>query len=236
MERPPRLVIFDFDGTLFNTQQAIQQALVATFQTLLPGTEVPEAAIHSLIGSGKGLEDVIIALHPDPSSLDRNEWVATYRQFYAKDAQRLVTPYEGAQQVLETLHSRRIPTAIISNKSTKAVLASLEHFDLLQYVPTDLIVGDTTPGATRKPDTASYFGVLLPILQSNYASGPIDVKDVLVVGDTEADLQFAANFGGRSVWCRYGFGDPYKCAAVKPHFTIDSMGELNGLFQGALDS
>jgi len=60
----------------------------------------------------------------------------------------------------------------------------------------------------------------------------IDASSVLVVGDTEADIQFAANIGGaKSVWCRYGYGNRAECEKLMPSFTVDSLQEIEEIIK-----
>lgn len=228
-----QLVIFDFDGTLFDTQAAIHYCIKATFSSLLPNVQPPDELVHKLVASGKGLEDVLRNIHPDPASFCRDQWVSTYRHLYSEIGQHLVTPFDGAQELLKTLHGSGVPIAIISNKSTAAVIASLEHYDMTKLIPPEYIVGDTTPGATRKPDKGSYFNVLLPALRTKTHRRQIDIQSIFVVGDTEADLRFASNLGGaKSVWCRYGFGNKDKCESCQPDYIIDTLAELQQLLFG----
>ncbi|KAJ5611008.1 hypothetical protein N7510_007727 [Penicillium lagena] len=218
---PPKLIIFDFDGTLFDTHRAIAHSITKTFEVLLPSHPPRESEVQRLIGSGMGLEDTLQALHPDSSTFNKEEWVSMYRHLYAKDGQQLVTPFDGAQHLLRFLQGRSIPAAIVSNKGVAAVVAALSNFGLGDCIPEALIVGDKTPGATRKPDPASYKGGLLE---------GIDASDVFVIGDTEADLRFASNIGGaRSVWCRFGYGDKNNCEKLKPDATVDSLVEVEQL-------
>ncbi|KAK7969115.1 phosphoglycolate phosphatase [Apiospora saccharicola] len=197
---PIKLVIFDFDGTLFDTHRSISHCIKLTFDKLLPAQAPSEAEVHRLISSGAGLQDTFRALHPTAtedashgdSSFDVDKWTANYRVLYANHGQPLITPFPGAAELLATLRARDIPAAIVSNKGVRAVVTTLRNNGLGDGVGEDLIVGDQTPGATRKPDPGSY----------------TNMTSVLVVGDTEADIQFAANIGGAvSVWCRYGYGD-----------------------------
>lgn len=125
-----------------------------------------------------------------------------------------------------------IPAAIVSNKGAAAVTTALRNNGLGGAVPEDLIVGDKTPGATRKPDPGSYVNVLLPALRARRlltgdGGGDLEASSVLVVGDTEADVRFAANIGGAgAVWCRYGYGDRAECEKLMPRFVVDSLGEV----------
>ncbi|KAF4467421.1 phosphoglycolate phosphatase [Fusarium albosuccineum] len=223
-----QLVIFDFDGTLFDMHRAISYSIKLTFDSLLPTSAPPEAEVQKLIGNGMGLQDVLKALHPKPESFDQDEWISTYRQIYAEDGQPLVTAFPGAQHLLRSLSARNIPTSIISNKGVAAVVKALENNGIEDIIPEQLIVGDKTPGATRKPDPGSYVDVLVPALKARGVKN-IDPSNILVVGDTEADVQFASNIGAKSVWCRFGYGDRATCVGLKPDFMIDYLPEVENL-------
>ena len=109
-----------------------------------------------------------------------------------------------------------MPIAIVSNKGVAAVKTALQRNGLGGYVPEELIIGDKTPGAQRKPDPASFVDVLVPILEATFGISVMPGEGVLVIGDTVADIQFARNIGGRSCWCRYGYGDRGACEGLGP--------------------
>ncbi|OBS25138.1 hypothetical protein FPOA_05673 [Fusarium poae] len=226
---PAQFVIFDFDGTLFDTHQAIFHSIKLTFDTLLPESAPSESDIQKLIGGGKGLLDVLRTLHPSFDSLDQDEWVSTYRRIYNEDGQRLTSPFAGAKELLKNLNKRDIPFALVSNKGVIAIEATLKSNSLENIIPKDLVIGDNTPGATRKPDPGSFVNVLKPALSARGFSLDLDVSKVLVVGDTEADLKFASNIGAKSVWCRFGYGDKEKCEELGPDFTVDGLEEVEGI-------
>ncbi|KAF5545678.1 phosphoglycolate phosphatase [Fusarium phyllophilum] len=224
---PAQLVIFDFDGTLFDTHQAISHSIKLTFDSLLPASAPVESEVQKLIGSGLGLREVLRALHTFPDSFDEGEWTSTYRRFYDDEGQKLVSAFPGAKELLNKLNEENVPVAIVSNKGVAAVETALKN-NGIDTIPEDLIVGDNTPGATRKPDTGSFDKVLLPALKAR-GCARIDASKTLVVGDTEADVKFAANIGAKSVWCRYGYGEKRACEKLEPHFTVDSLDEVAGI-------
>lgn len=227
---PPDLVIFDFDGTLFDTHQAIAHSITKTFETLLPEHSPTQAEVQRLIGSGMGLQDALNTLHPAPGSFNEDEWTSTYRRIYNDEGQLLVNPFDGAQTLLELLKSRDIPTAIVSNKGVAAVATALRNHNLSDYIPEAFIVGDKTRGATRKPDTGSYVNVLVPALQGRGLATSTDRLKVLVIGDTEADLRFASNItGAKSVWCRFGYGNQESCEKLQPDIIVDSLSQVEQL-------
>ncbi|EAW14583.1 HAD family hydrolase [Aspergillus clavatus NRRL 1] len=225
-----QLVIFDFDGTLFDTHNSIEQTIKQTFTTLLPLHTPPDSSIHRLISSGAGLADTFRSLHPTPETFTpdtETEWISTYRTLYATHGQSLIAAFPGAQKLLCELKNRNILTAIISNKGVAAVKTALERNNLQGLVPEDLIIGDKTPGAARKPDPSAFENVVVPALRSKGVQ--VDPERVLVVGDTVADILFARNIGARACWCRYGYGDRSACEDLKPGFVVDSLEGVLGL-------
>ncbi|CAI7570971.1 unnamed protein product [Penicillium discolor] len=222
------LAIFDFDGTLFDTHGSISQTIKLTFDALLPTYTPPQPEIHRLIASGAGLADTFKALHPFPAEFTptvENEWIEKYRALYATHGQLLIKAFPGAKELLTELNAHKVPIAI----GVAAVKTALERNGLDGYVPEDLIIGDKTPGAKRKPDPASFVDVLVPVLKEKYGVEEIDSGKVLVVGDTVADVQFAANIKSKVCWCRYGYGDQKACQELKPDFVVDSLGEVVGI-------
>lgn len=225
------LVIFDFDGTLFDTHESIVHSIQRTFEAL--SHEVPpSASILRYISAGTGLSDTFRALNPSLSTEDEAVWEAQYRATYAEHGQPLIRAFPGARELLVHLREAKIPIAIVSNKGAAAIATALENNGLSEFFPADLIVGDKTPGATRKPDLASYDKVLVPTLREKYGITNVSTASVLEVGDTIPDIQFARNIGGKSCWCRFGYGDKEECERLKPDYTVDSLLEVISLVSG----
>ncbi|KAK2779385.1 pyrophosphatase ppax [Colletotrichum kahawae] len=226
------LVIFDFDGMLFDTHASIEETIKLTFASLPPSTAPPAPAdVRRLISTGAGLADTFRALHPSPAALDQDRWIAEYRRLYALEhSQSLIRAFPGADQVLAHLRQRKISVAIISNKGVQAVHAALRTNGLAEYVREDLIVGDKTPGATRKPDVGSFTDVLVPKMRgAGLVEEVVDASEVLVVGDTVADIQFARNIGAKACWARYGYGERVECEELRPDFTIEALMDVIAL-------
>ncbi|PWY75199.1 HAD-like protein [Aspergillus sclerotioniger CBS 115572] len=221
------LVIFDFDGTIFDTYDAIEHSIQLTFQQLLPSHPTPCPATSAL-------SDTFRSLHPDPTTFDESAWITTYRGIYDIHGQSQTRPYPAARQVLESLHARKVPIAIISNKVAVAVKAALEKTDLLQYFPDSLILGQGLAGVQRKPDPSSFTEVLWPNLQALGTEGGLDVSKVLMVGDTLTDIHYAKNIGVKSCWCRYGQGDPEECERLEPDHIIDTFEDVLKVVEGTI--
>ncbi|KAK1147201.1 hypothetical protein N8T08_001940 [Aspergillus melleus] len=218
-----KLVIFDFDGTIFDTYDAIEHSVLLTFSTLLPGFTAPLDQVRRLVSTGAPPGNTFRSLHPDPNIFDEDRWVKTYRELYAAHGQQRAKPFPGAELVLRSLRARDIPIVIISNKGVEALKSALTKTGLLGYFPEPFILGDGIPGVTRKPDPSSFTDVMLPRLKELYGERE---GEVLMVGDTRTDIQFARNIGAKVSWCRYGQGDSEECDRLNPDFTIDSVIDL----------
>ncbi|KAK4161657.1 phosphoglycolate phosphatase [Cladorrhinum sp. PSN259] len=227
----PQMVIFDFDGTLFDTHDSISHCILLTAQTLTPQT-IPDAlTIRNVISTGVGLEDAFRIInnwppsHPVPS-----EYVTTYRSLYAQHGIPLLKPFPNAQNLLQSLFCSQIPIVVITNKGVKSVETALQQSDMLPLV--DLIVGDQ-PGVPRKPDPGCFNDFVLthPKFAGEVATELSTKRDqIFVVGDTTADIKFAAEIGAKSVWARYGYGDKEHCEELKPDLAIDDLLELESYF------
>lgn len=236
----PKLIIFDFDGTLFDSHSAITTSVQLTFNSLLPSYEPPLADLNRLISIGAPPEVTFKALQPkqepdtQPDTLpdgnalpfNENTWVQEYRSIYATHGQPLTKPYPGARDVLTTLRDRGFKLAIISNKAVGAVKTALEAHGLDGLVDEELIVGEPMFGGRRKPDPAGYTDVLVPRLGEGFEG---EGGEVLMVGDTVTDLLFARNIGARVCWCRFGQGDEQECEKEKPEFEIERLGDVLGV-------
>ncbi|KAK0719416.1 HAD-like domain-containing protein [Lasiosphaeris hirsuta] len=110
-----------------------------------------------------------------------------------------------------------------------AVEAVLEKEKMDQMV--DLVLGDM-PDVPRKPDPTSYLQSVVPKFATPLS--PLDPKDVMVVGDTAADIQFAKNIGAISCWAKYGHGDAERCQTLAPDVVVDGLQELEQLFSALI--
>ncbi len=51
-----------------------------------------------------------------------------------------------------------------------------------------------------------------------------------MIGDTEADLKFAAAIQADACWASYGEGDPVACKALNPRYMIRRFTEIKKWF------
>ncbi|EAW07068.1 HAD family hydrolase [Aspergillus clavatus NRRL 1] len=231
----PKLVIFDFDGTIMDTTEAINTTFYRSFELLLPDFPVPEEALRYRISLGQPAAATFGALWPDThkSSFDVEKCVATFRAMYDKYGFDLQKPFIHADSVLRAVAERGIPVAIVSNKNVGVIKNTMETHKLTGLVPDELIVGSPMYKTNQKPHPAAYTDVLLPLLKQRYGEDfEHQDGDVLMIGDTVSDLKFAHNIGAKSVWCAYGDGSKEECRSLKPEFMIDQLFDVLAVIDG----
>lgn len=232
-----KLVIFDFDGTLFDTHESIAHTLAITFTHLLP-PNVPspsEAAIATSISGGLSLLETISQLYPAspnapaPDEALLEKFIIDYRSLYKTHGNPLIKPFPHIHELLTELRARSIPCAIVSNKGIVAVRDILAANHLSSLI--ELVVGDGEPAnCPRKPDPGSWTVAVKPAFEQQTGTqagiGELKGEHVLVVGDTETDIMYARNIGARSVWCSYGYGTKEKCIDLKPEFVVRGLDDI----------
>ena len=233
----PKLIIFDFDGTLFDSLSAITTSVQLTFNALLPSYTPTPSDIHRLVSRGAPPEITCMALQPQSpvsvdgvDAFDEETWVRTYRQIYSVHGHPLTKPYPGAKEVLLSLREKGIPLAIISNKAVAAVKSALESHGLGGIINEELIIGEPMfASGKRKPHPEGFTEVLLPRLKSVYGTAGYDEGEVLMVGDTITDILFAKNIGAKACWCRFGQGNREECEKESPESGIDELIDVLGV-------
>ncbi|MFN9848369.1 MAG: HAD family hydrolase [Alphaproteobacteria bacterium] len=223
LPRAFQFVVLDFDGTLADTRPAIIAALAATFSDS-NGVKPNHDALHAAVGRGLPLDatlkHVAAALGLPCDDPETARLVDVYRTQYPDHAVSASRPFAGFDPVLRQLKASQTAVAVVSNKGEAAIKTFLDHHGLADLV--DFVLGDA-PRRPRKPDAALLLNHVLP------RAGRPPLDQVLVVGDTDVDLEFARNSGVASCWARFGYGDATACAALSPDFTIDKPAELTAL-------
>lgn len=214
----PRLVVFDFDGTLADTLTDLTRALsLARVELGLPA--VSSDVVRTWVGEGV---DVLIerALPPDMRTpAMRAELEQRYRRHYADMMLDNSRPYAGAGECLEALAGEVL--AVCSNKPAAVLERMLAAFGLRERFIA-VIGGDTLP--FRKPDPR-IFGVVRE--RTGVISG-----EAWMVGDSAIDVQTGRAGGAHTIGCTYGLRGREELVAAGADFLAGSMAEVASIVLG----
>jgi phosphoglycolate phosphatase len=216
-----KVVVFDYDGTLFDTRPAIVHCIQRAFAAC--GRPIPALeAVAGTVRTGLPLQETFFVLDKNlrAERATLSEIVKTYRKIYLDEGAPLTKSFVGVGDVLQDIHARGTKCVVVSNKGIAAIRQSLERNQLSCYV--DLVFGDE-PGLPKKPDPAILVDHILP----RYA--PLQREQAFVVGDTEIDILLAKRTGVPCCWASYGYGDAERCRKLAPEHEISSIEQLSAL-------
>lgn len=215
MKQTPRwpVVLFDLDGTLVNTIEAIVASYTYTWASV--GREVSRQQILGWIG--RTLRDVFTEEAPERADELEQRYIAHNIASHAD----LVREYPGIPSLLLDLDAAGIRTGIVTAKRRANAVLSMSHGK----------VPDTITLACAMEDTPSHKPEPEPLLLG-LASFGAEPKDAVYVGDAVYDLQAAAAAGMAGIGVTWGAGAREELTA-QPHISIiDEVSQLRALLLG----
>jgi len=212
-----RLVIFDCDGTLVDSQHTIVGCFQSAFESV--GLAVPEAgAIRRNVGLS--VPDFIRRLVPDVSE-DRIEQVREgYREAYTAMRGHVDFDeplYPGLVETLDQLEDSGHLFGVATGKSLPGLKRTLELHGLLKRFVT-LQTADLNPG---KPNPSM-------ISQAIKETG-VEAVDAVMIGDTSFDMEMARNAGVLAVGVSWGYHTTPDLYDAGARAVIDKFDELPSL-------
>ena len=124
-----KAIIFDFDGTLVDSEKAIYECFQSITNRLAPERE--SYAKNLLIGPP--LRDTASEiLGPENQDL-LDEFVQSFITMHDEQVIQHTHPYPDVIQVLKKLHSKNIPMAVATNKRLAPTQKLMDHFGWNDY-------------------------------------------------------------------------------------------------------
>lgn len=204
------LLVFDWDGTLIDSADAIVRCIQSACRDL--GLPIPDDARASHV-IGLGLQDALAYAVPGLPSTDYGRMVERYRfHFLARDA--AIPLFPGAAEMLAGLRGRGHVLAIATGKSRAGLVRALDNTGLKPLFVASRCADQCTPKPA--PD-------MLLELMAELGTGE---ANTLMIGDTVHDLQMAEHAGVPAVAVSYGAHAKADLAARSPLACLDSIDEL----------
>jgi len=210
-----RLIVFDYDGTLVDSQRAILYAMAAGFAAAdLPAPEA--TAVRQVVGLS--LEIAVARLCPDPMdgaivTRVADAYRAAFQELRARP--NYDEPlFPGVRETLAALDRPEVGLGIATGKARRGLLASLARHGLGHHFVT-LQTGDEGPG---KPHPA-----MLERAMAEVGAGP---ADTVLIGDTSFDMEMAVNAGVPGLGVSWGYHAPEELSASGAALILESFAEL----------
>lgn len=201
-------IIFDFDGTIINTNALIEKGL-NYFSMLYRNCYFTAEEINQI--TGKTLEDQMAFISPD----NAQDLVKEFRDWYKQHHNNEVSAFPGMIQLLQFLKKLEIKLAIVTNNSRESLDMGLKHLEIetiFDFTITRDDVSETKPN----PE-----GLLKALNTLDVAP-----REALYVGDTGNDIKAAKSAGVPSVMVGWTILDDLTVQELDPDIILKSPSSL----------
>jgi phosphoglycolate phosphatase len=222
-ERVLKLIVFDCDGTLVDSQHMICGAMQRAYDAhdmVCP----PRETVLSIVGLS--LRQAFETLGRNARDFPIDGMIERYKEafFELRHSPEHQEPlYPGARDTILQLGARAdCVLGIATGKSQRGVRAILTHHDLLAHFSTIMTADD----APSKPDP----GMLMNAMRETGA-GP---RDTVMIGDTSYDMEMARAAGVHAIGVTWGYHAPEVLRASGAHHVVETFDGLQRLLSGAV--
>lgn len=215
-------IIFDFDGTLFDSQKGILKAVryaLEYFKIETPDDEI----LKSFIGPPLTLS---FQKNFNLSKDDVKIAIVKLREYYGDKGIFESQPYKGIKELLEALQ-QEYNVAIATAKPTvytRQILEKNEYHHFFKSVRGSSLHGELFPKEKTIGEVLEDFRI------SEYDTD--EKAKTLMVGDTIYDIKGAHHHNIKSVAVNYGFGKKEDLIDSKPSYIVETVDELSNIILG----
>lgn len=189
-----RLVIFDCDGTLVDSQYGIVHAMQTAFLSFGLIAPPPEAVKRVV---GLNLETAIHHLAPGLGISDLRQLAGLYRETalgHGRDGEPM---FEGVKAAILALEAAGYLLGVATGKGRRGLDAMIARHGLANRFVT-LQTADSVRAGKPAPDMC---------LQACAEAG-VQPADAVVIGDTSFDIEMARRAGSRALGVAWGYHAP----------------------------
>jgi phosphoglycolate phosphatase len=211
-----RYVVFDLDGTLIDSYQALTIALNRAGAQYLPKPlEVVE--VRALVGEGvERLLQKTFSIHDVPDAL-----ISSFEEEYERVCCQESHLLDDVQQTLDDLATLDVVMGVCTNKPTSFSRQIIDHLGLALHLP--VVVGPDRAGA-RKPDPTHVWRTIEEMGGTSAQS--------LFVGDMPIDIEAARNAGIPVATIATGSASLDELRAREPDFMLERLHDLVAVVSG----
>ena len=201
---------FDLDGTLVDSSKTIFEATAHSLVKLGIDFNVDENLFALKIG--KHFNDIFEAFNISVPDFD--QFIMIYKENYFEQI-KYSSLYPGVEETLEELKNCGLKISLLTTKGQDQAEKIIEHFNLSKYF--NLIMG-RRDGIAHKPSPEP--------LQMICKELSVDLKNTVMVGDTELDIQCGKNAGSFTCGVSYGYRTKDLLEIEKPDFIVESIKQI----------
>lgn len=206
------LIVFDWDGTLMDSEARIVDCIqlgAADVGLPVPSREASRDII------GLGLDEAMARLFPGEGTASLAALVEAYRKHWLGPDAEPSRMFDGAESLVRSLHAAGHLLAVATGKSRRGLDKALDESGLQSYFHHTRCADE----AFSKPHPQMLLDILTDLDTPPGRS--------LVVGDTEYDMQMAANAGVSAVGISHGVHSTERLIAHGARHCFSDLFELS---------
>ena len=218
-----KLVIFDCDGTLVDSQNGIVEAMGHAFARL--GLASPSRQrILSIVGLS--LPQALAVLASEHDAPTQSGLVEGYRNAFTQMRQEVVVHeplYPGMRDIVATLAAREdVVLGIATGKSRRGVARLFDREDWHEH----FLTVQTADDHPSKPDPSMIMRAMEEAGTSTHCT--------VMIGDTSFDMEMARNAGVGAIGVGWGYHDRERLTRAGAHVVTSEHGDLLALVDAQL--
>ncbi|MCU7939012.1 MAG: HAD-IA family hydrolase [gamma proteobacterium symbiont of Bathyaustriella thionipta] len=207
-----KLIIFDWDGTLMDSQARIVACLQCAAEELKLHP-LNEDNLKKVIGLG--LNEAVSSLYPELKDKQVNHFADRYRYHFITANDTPTGLFDDVREMLKQLTENGFMLAIATGKARRGLEPVLVDTGLK-----NMFHGSRCADETRSKPHPQMLEELL------YEFG-VTADEAIMVGDTEYDMLMAKSLGMDALAVSYGVHDKADILKHEPLSCVDSVGELS---------
>jgi pyrophosphatase PpaX len=201
-------VVFDLDGTVVDSVELIILSFQHAIREVL-GREI--SRVDAIAWVGMPLREQMERFSPEQAE----RLVDVYREFNHREHDRMLTLYEGIQDLLYGLRKAGVKVGLVTSKSRFTTQMAFDLTGIEVYFDATVCAGEASD---NKPSPA-------PILACLEALG-VQPSAAAYVGDSPSDIQAALAARVMAIAVTWGVFSADKLVAEKPDVLVHTILEL----------
>lgn len=212
MSKRYSLIVFDWDGTLMDSEAKIVNAMQAAIEDMGLAFRSREQ-IKDIIGLG--LSEALVMLFPAIGHAESGRLIEAYRHHFLFADSTPMPMFAGVEGVLKGLAEQEYWLAVATGKSRKGLDRVLGDHNLRHHFHITRCADEcfSKPHPLMLEEILDFVGV--------------EAKDALMVGDSEYDMLMAENAGVDALAVSYGVHEKARLLSCGALGCLDDIRELN---------
>ena len=209
-----KLLIFDVDGTVWDSERDVFLAFNHTLQTLA-GFEITKEEFQKLAGLSLGtmFERVL----PEDKKALAGEYEKAYKKYYIDEGHftDATVLFDNVKETIDKFKDKGFYMAVASSKPKRILDKMVSYFNLEGF---NYVLGTEESNFKHKPDPEIIYYIMEQLNVSK--------EDAVIIGDSKSDILAGKNAGIDTVAVTYGYDKTENLINLDPTHVIDEFEKL----------